>query len=184
MKNIKQRVLLFSALGLAPLVVADETLWLQEARVQTRAFAQALQTTLKQGVQADGPEAAIHLCHTEAPAIAAGLSQNGWQVARTSTKVRNPDNIADEWERQILEEFSLRMQAGEDPAGIEATAVINGEFRYMKAIPTAPLCLTCHGSQLSPAITARLDELYPADQARGFKRGDLRGAFTLRKIGE
>jgi hypothetical protein len=199
MGMLKRSVLLTAMLGLAPMWVvaadnaqltpervtvvaaADNAQLTQEARQQTKAFAQALQKTLKQGIQASGPEAAIQLCNTEAPAIAAGLSQNGWQVARTSTKIRNPDNVADDWELQTLEDFSRRMQAGEDPAGIEATTVADGEFRYMKAIPTAPLCLTCHGSQLAPAVTARLDELYPADQARGFNAGDLRGAFTLRK---
>jgi hypothetical protein len=49
----------------------------------------------------------------------------------------------------------------------------------MKAIPTAELCLTCHGEALDPELQATLDELYPADKARGFKEGDIRGAFTL-----
>ena len=27
-----------------------------------------------------------------------------------------------------------------------------------------------------------IDDLYPTDQARGFSAGDIRGAFTLRKV--
>ncbi len=140
-----------------------------------------MQKTLTQGIQLSDPGEAIHLCNTEAPAIAAGLSQNSWQVARTALKIYNPGNVADDWKQQTLEVFSRCMQAGEDPAGIKATTIANGKFRYMKAIPTVPLCLTCHGSQLAPAVTAKLDGLYPADQARGFNAGDRRGAFTLRK---
>lgn len=187
MGMIKRSVFLAAMLSLTPLVLAqdasakNEAQLTQDARAQTKAFAQALQKTLKQGIQSSGPDAAIHLCNTEAPAIAAGLSQNGWQLARTSTKIRNPGNVADAWEQQTLTDFAQRLQAGEDPMAIEATTIADGEFRYMKAIPTAPLCLTCHGSQLAPSVTAKLDELYPADQARGFNVGDLRGAFTLRK---
>ena len=54
-------------------------------------------------------------------------------------------------------------------------------FRYMKAIPTAELCVVCHGSDIDPYVDARIRELYPDDQARGFKPGDIRGAFTLSK---
>ena len=54
-------------------------------------------------------------------------------------------------------------------------------FRYMKPIPTAKVCLGCHGDSLSAELAAKLDELYPDDQARGFKEGDIRGAFTISK---
>ncbi|MEJ1297544.1 MAG: DUF3365 domain-containing protein [Candidatus Sedimenticola sp. (ex Thyasira tokunagai)] len=54
-------------------------------------------------------------------------------------------------------------------------------FRYMKAIPTAELCLGCHGSEIKPQVTQKLDALYPYDKARGLKAGDIRGVFTLSK---
>nr|VFK61436.1 MAG: Protein of unknown function (DUF3365) [Candidatus Kentron sp. UNK]VFK69117.1 MAG: Protein of unknown function (DUF3365) [Candidatus Kentron sp. UNK] len=52
-------------------------------------------------------------------------------------------------------------------------------FRYMKAIPTLEVCTLCHGASLSPDVVTKLDELYPEDQARGFKVGDIRGAFSF-----
>ena len=52
-------------------------------------------------------------------------------------------------------------------------------FRYMKAIPTAGLCLTCHGAVIDPALEQELKSLYPQDKARGFEVGDIRGAFTI-----
>ena len=60
----------------------------------------------------------------------------------------------------------------------------NGQrvFRYMKAIPTAQVCTNCHGTDLKPEVVAMIDDLYPTDQARGFFPGDIRGAFTLRKV--
>jgi hypothetical protein len=53
------------------------------------------------------------------------------------------------------------------------------QFRFMKAIPTGALCLQCHGSQISPEVTARLAELYPQDKAHGYSEGEIRGAFVV-----
>jgi hypothetical protein len=52
-------------------------------------------------------------------------------------------------------------------------------FRYMKAIPTGKVCLSCHGEKLDPAVAAKLKALYPRDKAVGFRSGDIRGAFTI-----
>ncbi len=51
----------------------------------------------------------------------------------------------------------------------------------MKAIPTQEVCLACHGEKIDKATAAKLAKLYPKDKARGFKVGDLRGAFTMSK---
>jgi hypothetical protein len=55
----------------------------------------------------------------------------------------------------------------------------NRVFRYMKAIPTDDVCLLCHGQQVPDDLSEKLDELYPNDKARGFSKGDIRGAFTV-----
>lgn len=49
----------------------------------------------------------------------------------------------------------------------------------MKAIPTGGVCIACHGAELDPAIAQKINELYPDDQATGYKPGDIRGAFTI-----
>jgi hypothetical protein len=53
----------------------------------------------------------------------------------------------------------------------------------MKALPTQPLCLNCHGApaDLSPAVKARLAERYPNDKATGYAVGQIRGAMTLKR---
>ena len=86
----------------------------------------------------------------------------------------------------MLKQFDARKAQGEPIDKLEFFAVIDDDqgqktFRYMKAIPTAALCLGCHGEHLAPEVDAKLKELYPNDAARGFKEGDLRGAFTLAK---
>lgn len=85
----------------------------------------------------------------------------------------------------MLKKFDERRVAGEDPAKIEYSEVVTAggkkTFRYMKAIPTQELCLACHGETIDKATSAKLAKLYPKDKARGFKVGDLRGAFTMSK---
>ncbi len=152
-----------------------------QAKKIIQPFASNLQATLKKGMKEAGPEGAILLCNTDAPELAEQASENGWQVGRTSLKTRNSDNRPDQWELETLLEFEQRKATGEDPMSIAKAQVVEGEFRFMKAIPTAEPCAACHGSAISEPVQAKLTQLYPEDQATGFKVGDLRGAFTLRK---
>ena len=156
------------------------------SRAAVKEFAASLQGELGAAIKAGGPVSAIEVCSTKAPAIAADISKKqGWKVARTSLKLRNPNNAADAWETKVLKEFEARKAKGEDPAQMEYSEKITGngkqEFRYMKAIaiPADAPCLTCHGDKIDPAVGAKLKTLYPQDQATGYKQGDIRGAFTI-----
>jgi hypothetical protein len=62
-----------------------------------------------------------------------------------------------------------------------ATVQVNGrtERRYMKAIGVEPLCVTCHGAQIAPALQQAIRAKYPKDAATGFNVGDLRGAVYV-----
>ena len=59
---------------------------------------------------------AVIVCNARAPLIAAELSQQtGWDVGRTSLKLRNPSqNAPDDWEKAVLLEFEQRKSDGED----------------------------------------------------------------------
>ena len=154
------------------------------SRATVKEFMQSLKGELEKGMQEGGPVNAISVCSMTAPGLANTYSaRKGWDVGRTSLKVRNPENAPDIWEQAVLQEFEKRKHGGENPAGIEyyEAVEVDGEpvFRYMKAIPTAELCVVCHGSDIDPYVDARLKELYPDDQARGFNAGDIRGAFTI-----
>ena len=141
-----------------------------------------LTTALNEG----GPENAIKVCKVKAPWISNELSRDGWSVRRTSLKIRNPDNAPDEFEEALLREFEEKKSAGYDIdklAYYKLTEIgTHSEFRYIKAIPVNEICLQCHGEYISEPVVKRLDELYPEDKARNYKLGDIRGAFTLRKV--
>ena len=183
-----QRLLTVITLGLVTLSVdiqaADYDAEVNASRETVQEFMQTLKKELQAAMQEGGPVNAVSVCNLTAPAIASTYSvRNGWDVGRTSLKLRNPDNAPDAWERSVLEDFETRKLAGEDPARMEFYEVVreNGvtELRYMKAIPTAGLCLACHGEQVDSITKARLETLYPEDQALGYQAGDIRGAFTI-----
>jgi Protein of unknown function (DUF3365) len=156
-----------------------------EARGIAAQFSEKLKSQLVSAMKAEGPVKAIEVCNVAAPAIAGEVSTGGWRVGRTSLKLRNAKNKPDAWETQTLELFEAEKAKGIDPSKLERLDIadINGvrTFRYMKAISTAEPCLTCHGSEVKEPVKAKLAELYPEDQATGFKAGDIRGAFTLSK---
>lgn len=159
----------------------------QESRFAAQKFSVALKDALQQAIQNGGPVNGIEVCHRQAADIATDLSQKlGLLIGRTSLKVRNPENAPDNWELAVLKQFEARKAQGEPVDSLEFFAVIDDDqgqktFRYMKAIPTASLCLACHGTHISPEVDSKLKELYPKDTARGYQEGDLRGAFTIAK---
>ncbi|HEB92793.1 MAG TPA: DUF3365 domain-containing protein [Gammaproteobacteria bacterium] len=158
---------------------------LQDSREAVQSFARALKGNLQSVLQKKGPAEAVEACSSIAPLIAMTKSKSySWKISRTSLKLRDPDNAPDTWERAVMEQFEARKTKGEDVSKLEYYEVVemdgNRMFRYMKAIPTLEKpCLTCHGSNLRPDVAAALDKHFPNDKARGYKAGDIRGAFTI-----
>lgn len=145
-------------------------------------FVSTLQPTLQQAMSEGGPVRAIAVCSEQAPQIAANLAQeSGWSVTRVSLQPRNVSSASpDDWERSVLQQFDQRQRTGEAGAELRASEVVGGEFRYMQAQPTGPLCLTCHGQNISEEVRSALAERYPNDQATGYEAGEIRGAISLR----
>ncbi|CAG0938707.1 hypothetical protein GPROT2_00349 [Gammaproteobacteria bacterium] len=162
----------------------------QQAQALAARFQSLLQARLMAALADGDPAAAVAVCRDEAPAIASQLSrESGWQVRRVGTRVRNPlTGSADAWEQERLVAMARRLASGEAPEGIEEWVVVDEPsgrvMRYMKPIMTGPLCLTCHGAvgAQSAALRAALAREYPHDAATGYAAGELRGAFSLRRL--
>ncbi len=175
--------LLLTAAAFAAGAAGEEAL-VTEARSLAKQFGGQLKGEVAAGMKSGGPAATVEICSVKAPLIAKEVAAaSGWDVGRTSLKLRNPNNAPDDWEQQVLERFEQRKAAGEPAAELEFAAVVGSgadrQFRYMKAIGTEPVCLNCHAAEIRPEVEAKLGMLYPEDRARGFAVGDIRGAFTL-----
>ena len=167
----------------APIAI-DVDSELEKAKAAIGIFAAALQAELKLAMKEGGPVNAIGVCNTKAPPITQAIAmEQGLKLSRVSLRNRNPANAPEDWQMAVLQSFENRKDEGEDPASLSWHEIANvdgrQQFRFMKAIPTAPLCLQCHGSAITQEVEARLNELYPQDQATGFEAGDIRGAFVV-----
>ncbi len=167
---------------------AQEPAWVGDARKVAGSVPPKLLAVLTEEIGKSGPEGAILVCREKAPQLAKAASdETGWSIRRVSLKNRNPRAVPDAWERAALLDFDRRAAAGESPATLEKAEIVveNGtqSYRYMRALPTQPLCLNCHGlpEQLTPAVKERLKALYPDDKAVGYRPGEIRGAMTIRK---
>ena len=167
---------------------ADQKALSAEGKKIFMEFGKTLKGHLKGELKSGGPVAAIDVCNKVAPSVAAELSKkHGVTLSRTSLKLRNPENAPDAWEKGVLLKFEERKAAGESIKKMAYSEIVteNGKqvFRMMAALPTAKKpCLACHGGELKPAVANKIDSLYPKDEARGYKAGDIRGAFTLKKM--
>ncbi|MCW8884549.1 MAG: DUF3365 domain-containing protein [Motiliproteus sp.] len=185
-------ILLGSTITFSSAVFADGHSDVKQLQTEGKKTIMDLATTLKKeltgAMKSGGPSEAIKVCNTKAAPLTDSVSEkHNWQVGRTSLKLRNPENQADSWEKAVLEKFQQQADEGADLAKLAYSEIItdaSGQkvFRMMKAIPMGDKCLSCHGSEIKPGVAKQLDALYPEDNARGFSKGDLRGAFTLKKV--
>lgn len=140
----------------------------------------ALKSELLEAISSAGPVAAIGVCQTRAPVIAEQVgNEAGVRVWRTALRVRNPANAPDAGARTVLEGFAHRLAAGETGPIEEFRTLPDGSARYMQAIVTQPMCLACHGPALAEPVRQALAKHYPADEATGFRVGEMRGAFIV-----
>jgi len=163
---------------------ADTQARVDKAKAAIQDFAGTLKGELEKAMKEGGPLNAINVCNKTAPALTDMKSQeHGLKLSRVSLKNRNTGNAPDAWEQGVLAKFEERKAAGEDVQAMAYSEVVEmdgrKQFRFMKAIPTGEVCLKCHGEAIDEKVAAKLDELYPDDKARGFKLGDIRGAFSV-----
>jgi len=159
-----------------------------DARKASGALIQKLGGELKAALNEKGPDGAIGVCKERAPLIAAEVSrQSGFDVKRVSPKNRNPAGASDAWEAEAQAGLEKRLAAGEKPETLETWQVVSTttgkQFRYAKALPVQPVCLTCHGdpAAIPDGVKARLSAEYPLDKATGYGPGMVRGIVSIKR---
>lgn len=160
--------------------------WDEASRALADQLMSEMKAELGQAMQQGGPVAAIEVCKTRAPEIAARLSSSsGASVGRTALRLRNPANTPDDLERAVMTGFATELSKASPPAAppeaiMEFRSTQGIERRYLRAIVMQPVCLTCHGATIAPEVAAAIASEYPLDAATGFESGQLRGAVTVR----
>lgn len=136
---------------------------------------------LMNAINKQGTEKAIEFCSTKAIVItdSMGTALNA-TLKRVSDKPRNPINMANEDETAFIKELKQKISKGEKmtPKFTESDGEITGYF----PIETNAMCLQCHGSKdsdIKPNVLKKIVQLYPNDQATGYKENEIRGIFVV-----
>lgn len=160
-----------------------------DARKASAGLIQKLGGELKAALGEQGPAGAVSVCKERAPLIAAEVSkQSGFEVKRVSPKNRNPAGVPDLWEAEAQAGLEKRLAAGEKPDTLDTWQIVSTpqgkQFRYAKALPVQPVCLTCHGDSASipDGVKARLATEYPLDKATGYGPGMVRGIVSVKRM--
>ena len=167
-------LILVAVVLFSPGTPVDDPRWIAHGAEVLAPFKQSLQAELQQGLS-EGPRNAIEVCRIKAPELAAAAGSESVRIGRTSHKVRNPANAPEDWMKPLLEHYR---STPKDRAP-KIVALGEGRIGYVEPIYVQWKCLICHGESIAPAIEDSLHEMYPQDQATGFREGDFRGLFWV-----
>ncbi len=146
----------------------------EDGRAAVAPYKKALKEALVAALEVSAQNA-VDVCRVQAPALARAHSHDGVKVGRTALKLRNPAaNAAPTWVKPLMEALAKAPKGSQEPMVVKLP---NGQTGYAEPIWVQAPCLTCHGTQVDPALAAKLDAAYPNDAARGFAVGDFRGVF-------
>ncbi len=159
----------------------------KQAKEIARQVLERSRKLLMEEMEKKGPAGAVQACSSVAMDLARKHEKEGWRIRRVSDRLRNPQDAPDAYEARILGRFaSMKANGTLKPASESVEVVIQGGKRYLRYIKPifipGPLCLKCHGlpAEIAPDVRARLRQLYPDDQATGYRIADLRGAVSVK----
>lgn len=158
---------------------------IQSARRAATTFDVRLHNDTLDRLERDPPGTVQLLYRNRVPLLTKEVAEEfDVSLRRTSFRVRNPANAADDWEYEKLEALEFSIEAGLDPALLEFSEVVEDEngdllFRWIRPIIMTEECLVCHGDQAPVEILDLLDAEYPNDDALGYFEYELGGAYSV-----
>lgn len=131
-------------------------------------------TEVTRAVATGGPGGAIAVCHESSDEVIRRVKrERGFDVGRTSDRLRNPTNLPKPWAAAIVKKY-----AGSRASSVDGFYVdLGNRVGVIRPVGEAAICAGCHGpaDRLEARVRKELAERYPADRATGFKEGEIRG---------
>ena len=130
MRKIIHITIILIFVSSAVIAASGDVQLLKQARSQIKVIAGELQLKVARAVQEKGEENALASCRLQVTGITDRLSlHSGWEIRRTSFKVRNLNNLPDPWEEDVLRLFEQRLAEGVAPESFEFAKVFGGQLR-------------------------------------------------------
>ncbi len=146
-------------------------------------LASSLMGRLQAVLAEEGVAGAVAFCSSEGlPLTAEASREAGFDIKRTSSRIRNPTNAPDLLEHAALAHFEAAQAAGDSlPAWFVQRLPGDEGYRYYQPLRMQPFCVQCHGAsnELAEGVADVLAEHYPEDEATGYAAGDFRGLIRV-----
>ncbi len=143
----------------------------------------ALGSKLKEALQEGGPVHALEFCNVNAYPLLDDLRETyNVSIKRASLRTRNPDDKPNDIEAQILDAYQYNI---ENELELNDNLQKLGDSAILFTRPISlnnGICLNCHGevgTEINQLTLEKIEELYPEDNAKGHKLGDLRGMWSI-----
>ncbi len=142
-----------------------------------------LSSRLGKAIADAGLTNAIQFCSVHGITLTTAVGVTNEVVLRRVThRPRNTQNRADTNELELIRYFESELNKGATPQPAIGTNRTGFYTYYAPIVLTLPLCLNCHGQpgqDIQPEVLTQLKATYPADDATGFKLGQLRGLWSV-----
>ncbi len=139
-----------------------------------------LRNVLLKTIAEKGHADALKFCSVQALPITALYASEKITVSRVSDKNRNPGNALQAMDIAVWQDY-LALAAKKD--SLKSVVIYaNSYVNYYKPILMQPTCLSCHGTiekDIAKDLQPVIDSLYPADKAKGYKAGEIRGMWHI-----
>lgn len=154
--------------------------YLEEGGKYAAETGKVLIKNLTGAIQSKGTAYAVEFCNIKAMLLTDSMSAVQMaSIKRVSDKARNKKNEANQQELGFIHDFNNLLQKGDaiKPKLVENENSVTGYF----PIITNSLCMNCHGDKekIDTETLTKINKLYPADAATGYKENQLRGLWVV-----
>jgi cytochrome c553 len=136
---------------------------------------------LKGAIKKSGTESAVSFCNERALTLTDSMALRLHAgVKRVSDQPRNEMNLANQMELDYIMAGKEALATGEKIK--PQVQEIDGKMIGYYPITTNQMCLQCHGApneQIKPETLAKIESLYPTDNATGYDANQLRGIWVI-----
>lgn len=166
---------------LKALTEAERAEFLQKGQQLAGETQKVLGSNLMKAINEGGSINALEFCNIQAypltDSMATALKAH---IIRVTDQPRNHDNTANKEQLSYINSAKKKLAMGEQLK--PEVSVLNGKITGYYPIITNQMCMQCHGSendQIAQETLAKINELYPNDQATGYGVGELRGIWVI-----
>lgn len=148
----------------------------------SKSLLKQLSSKLKHELKNNGLLSAATFCNENAYILTEEINLHqleGTTVKRISLKYRNPANMPNEDETEVLKSMQKLLKEKKLPEYLVKTT--DSSYKYYKPLVIKKeVCLKCHGNiSKNEELSSFMQEHYPEDKAVNYKMNDLRGAILV-----